>query len=73
LDLKRDEVSGDWTELHNELHYLHSSPHIIMMIKSRSMRWAEHVAHMVEIRKAHRVLLEKYKGKSPFETLRSRW
>jgi hypothetical protein len=42
---KRDEVTGDWRKLHNEeLHNLYSSPNIIRMIKSSSMRWAEHVA-----------------------------
>jgi hypothetical protein len=44
---KRDEVTGDWTKLHNEeLHKLYSSPNIIRMIKSRRMRWAGHVARM---------------------------
>jgi hypothetical protein len=34
-------------ELHNEeLHNLYSSPNIIRMIKSRRMRWAEHVARI---------------------------
>jgi hypothetical protein len=44
---KRDEVTGDWRKLHNEaFRYLYSSPNIIMMIKSRRMRWAGHVARM---------------------------
>jgi hypothetical protein len=38
---KRDEVTGDWSKLHNEeLHRLYSSPSIIRMIKTRRMRWA---------------------------------
>jgi hypothetical protein len=40
---KRDEVTGGWRKLRNEeLHNLYSSPNIglIMMIKSRRMRWA---------------------------------
>jgi hypothetical protein len=38
-------VTGGRRKLHNEeLHNLHSSPSIIRMIKSRRMRWAEHVA-----------------------------
>jgi hypothetical protein len=42
---KRDEVMGGWRKLHNEeLHNLYSSPSIIIMIKSRRMRLAEHVA-----------------------------
>jgi hypothetical protein len=41
---KRDEVTGDWTKLHNEeLHNLYSSLSIMRMIKSRRMRWAGHV------------------------------
>jgi hypothetical protein len=36
---KRDEVTGDWSKLHNEeLHNVYSSPNIITMIKSRRMR-----------------------------------
>jgi hypothetical protein len=48
---KRDEVTGEWRKLHNEeLHSLYSSPDIIRQIKSRRMRWAEHVARMGEER-----------------------
>jgi hypothetical protein len=44
---KRDEVTGEWRRLHNkELHALYSSPNIIRVIKSRKLRWAEHVACM---------------------------
>jgi hypothetical protein len=44
---KRDEVTGEWTKLHNEgLGDLYSSPSIIRIIKSRRMRWAGHVARM---------------------------
>jgi hypothetical protein len=39
--------TGDWRKLDNEeLHNLYSSPDIIRMMKSRRMRWAEHVARM---------------------------
>jgi len=42
---KREEVAGGWGRLHNEeLHNLYASPDIIMVIKSRKMRWAGHVA-----------------------------
>jgi hypothetical protein len=35
---------GGWRKLHKEeLHNLYSSPSIIRMIRSRRMRWAEHV------------------------------
>jgi hypothetical protein len=43
---KRDEVTGGWRKLHNEeLHKLYSLPGTII-IKSRRMRWAGHVALM---------------------------
>jgi hypothetical protein len=35
---KRDEVTGKWRQLHNELDDLSSSPNIIWVIKSRRMR-----------------------------------
>ena len=44
---KRDEVRGEWINLHNEeLNDLYSSPNIIRVIKSRRARWAGHVARM---------------------------
>jgi hypothetical protein len=46
---KRDEVTGEWRKLRNEeLHILYSSPNIIREIKSRRIRWAEHVARIGE-------------------------
>ena len=48
---KRSEVTGKWRKLHNEeLSDLYSSPNIVQVIKSRRMRWAEHVARMGERR-----------------------
>jgi hypothetical protein len=44
---ERDEVTGDWRQLHNEeLHNSYSSPDIIRTIKLRTMGWAGHVARM---------------------------
>jgi hypothetical protein len=46
---KRDEVTGEWRRLHNkELYALYSSPSIIRVIKTRTLRWAGHVARMGE-------------------------
>ena len=43
------EVTGEWRKLRNEeLNGLYSSPNIFRVIKSRRMRWAEHVASMSE-------------------------
>jgi hypothetical protein len=50
---KRDEVIGGWRKLHNEeLHNLCCSPSIIIIIMSRRMRWAGHVAQIAEKRYA---------------------
>jgi hypothetical protein len=46
---KRDEETGGWRKLHNEeLHNLYSSPSIIRVIRSKTMRWAGHVAQLGE-------------------------
>jgi len=43
---KRDDVTGEWINIHNEeLNNLYSSPNIVWVIKS-IMRWVGHVAHM---------------------------
>ncbi|KAJ4430010.1 hypothetical protein ANN_22218 [Periplaneta americana] len=71
---KRDEVTGEWRKLHNtELHALYSSPDIIRNIKSRCLRWAEHVARMGESRNAYRVLVGRPEGKRPLRRPRRRW
>jgi hypothetical protein len=71
---KRDEVTGEWRNLHSgELHNLYSSPDIIRQIKSRRMRWAGHVARMGEGRNVYRVLVGKREGKRPLGRPRRRW
>jgi hypothetical protein len=48
---RRDEVTGEWRRLNNEeLNDLYSSPNMVLVIKSRRMRWAGHVARMGEER-----------------------
>jgi len=60
---KRDEVTGEWRKLHNaELRDLYSLPNIVQVVKLRGMRWAWHVAHLVEGRGEHRVLVGKPEG-----------
>jgi hypothetical protein len=71
---KRNEVTGEWRKLHNEkLHIFYSSPNIITQVKSRSMRWAEHVASMGEEGNVYRVLMGKPEGKRPHGRPRYRW
>jgi len=71
---KRDEVTWEWRKLHNaELNDLYSSPNVIQVIKSRRMRWAEHVARMGDRRGVYRVLMGKPEGKRPFGIPRRRW
>jgi hypothetical protein len=71
---KRDEVTEEWSKLHNEeLHNLYSFPGIIKQIKSRRMRWAGHVARMEEERKVYKVLMGTPEGKRPLERPRHRW
>jgi hypothetical protein len=71
---KRDEVTAEWKKLHSEeLHNLYSSPDIIRQVKSRRMRWAEHVARMGEERNVYKVLVGKPEGKRPPGRPRHRW
>jgi hypothetical protein len=56
---KRDEVTGEWRELHNEeLHDLYSSPSLITKIKSRRLRWVGHVTRIGKKGNAYRFLWE---------------
>jgi hypothetical protein len=44
---KKDEVTGEWRNVHNKNFYaLYSSPNIIRVIKPRRLRWAGYVAWM---------------------------
>ena len=71
---KRDEVTGEWRKLHNEeLNDLYSLPNIVRVVKSRRMRWAEHVARMGEDRVVYRVLVGKLEEKRPLGRPRRRW
>jgi len=48
FESKRDKITGQWKKLRNgELNDLYLSPNIVLVIKSKRMRWAGHVATMV--------------------------
>jgi hypothetical protein len=71
---KREEVKGGWRKLHNkELCNFYSLPDIIMVIKSRILRWAGHVALMGVMRNVCKILFIKPEGKRPLEILRHKW
>jgi hypothetical protein len=62
---KRDEVTRECRRLHNEeLNDLHSSPSIIIIIKSRRMEWAGLVALIGDKRNAY-MLVGKPEGRRP--------
>jgi hypothetical protein len=70
---KRHEVTGERRTLHNEkLNDLYPLPNIVRVVKSRRMRWAEHVARMGEERGVRRVLVGKPEGKRPLGRSRRR-
>jgi hypothetical protein len=67
------EVEGSWRKLHNdELHSLYASPNIVRVIKSRRMRWVEHVARMGEERGVCSVLVGRPEDKRPLGRPRRR-
>jgi len=70
---KRDEATREWKKRHNELNDLYPSPNIVRVIKSRIMRWAEHVARMGEMRGVYRVLFGNPEGKRPLGRPRLTW
>ena len=71
---KKDEVTGKWTKLHIEdLSDLYSSPNVFRVIKSRSMRWTDHVVRMGPRRGLYRVLVGKSERKRPLGRPRCRW
>jgi hypothetical protein len=66
LGPKRDEVTGDWRQLHNEeLHDLYCSSNIVRVIKARRIRWVGHVVRIGENRVIFSVWVGKPEGKRP--------
>jgi hypothetical protein len=61
-------------KIHNEeLNDFYSSPNCIHVIKSRRIRWVEHVARMLEKRDVYRILVGKPEGQRPLGRPRRRW
>jgi hypothetical protein len=56
-----------------EFHISYSYPNIIRQTKSRRMRWAGHVARMVEDIKVFKVLVGNPNENRPLERPRCRW
>ena len=62
---KRDE-NGKWRRLHSEeLHNLYRSRYIVMVNKSRRLRWAGHVARLEEVRCPFKIVTGKPTRKKP--------
>jgi len=71
---RRHEVTGECRKLHNEdLNDLYSSHNIFLLIKSKRIRWAEHVVCMGEKRGVYEVLVGKPEGRRPIGRPRHRW
>ena len=70
---KRDEVTGVWRKLHEELNDLYSSSNIVRVIKSIRLRWAGYVARMGKRRGVYRVLVGKTDEKRTLGRPRRRW
>jgi hypothetical protein len=56
-----------------ELYKLYSSPSIIGMIKSRKMKWVEHVVCIGAKRNVYRIFVGKPEEKRPVGRSRRRW
>jgi hypothetical protein len=72
--LKRVGGTKGWRGLHNEkLHNLYASPYIITVTRSRRMKLTGHLAHMGQMRNAHKILVGKPEGKRSLGRPRRRW
>jgi hypothetical protein len=57
----------------NGINEIYTSLTIVQVIKSRRMRWADHVARMGKERGVYRGLVGNPEGKRPLGRLRRRW
>jgi hypothetical protein len=61
------EVTGDWRKFRNQGHQdVYTAPNIIQAIRSKSMRWAGHVARARDKRNAYTLLARKPEEKELF-------
>jgi hypothetical protein len=57
---KREEVSGDWSKLHNEeLHISYALPNITRVTKLRRVTWERNATGMGEMKKAYKIFIGK--------------
>jgi len=49
----------------DELHNLYTSPNVIMVMKSRRIRWAGQVVYILKMRNVYSILVGKPEGKRP--------
>jgi len=71
---RRYDATGEWRKLHNEeLNVLYCLPNIFRVIKSRRIRWAGHLAHMVVRERIIQGFVRKQEGKTPLFRVRRRW
>ena len=71
---KRDKVTDEWRELHNEEpNDLYSLPSIVQVIILRRMRWAGHVQRTGERRGICSILVGKPEGKRALRRCGHRW
>ena len=64
--------SGEDSTMRNFIVF-YRSPNVVMVIKSRRLRWAGHVANMEEGRSAFNILTGKPTGNRPLGSPRHRW
>jgi hypothetical protein len=73
---KKEVVIRGWGKLCNEeLYDLYSSQNVIWVIKSKTLRWAGHMAYIEENRNTYTVLMRKPERKRPLgrPRCRRRW
>ena len=71
---KKNEVTGEWRKIHNEeLNVVYCSHNIFLVINSRRIGWAGHVARMGERRVVYKVVVGKPEVRKPLGRTRRRW